>query len=371
MERTTTSHSRGASRRQTLRNLGVQIAALSILATLSAQRTNAQSYTVTEFPNGPVGVAINGGGQFCGYGSKGEELWTPKKPNGPTGKAVKLPPLPATGKWSSDAYADSLNSSGTVAGYTQFSKQVGKIYGVPQYTFTYTATVWQNAAPIALPSGGSNSWANGINSSGDVVGEIQGVATLWHNGVATSLSTPTNCTSTAYAINDAGQIVGGIYDASGVNHATLWMNGTAYDLGTLSSFTWGIAVGINNAGLVTGDVVGTDSTGTVITHAFLWTPKTPNGVQGTMMDLSMLPGTDDSYAYSINSSGQVVGMVVLESRYSPCAFIWDSVHGMRDLNTLLPAAYANIPFWYAYSINDSGQIVGMWGDNGARLLTPQ
>src|SRR5579862_6192104 len=260
MKLPTLKRSFGAPRRLMLHGLYGQITVISILATVGAQCGNAQSYTVTELSGGPVGIAINVGGQISGYGALGEELWTPKKLNGATGKSVSLPPLAATGKSSSNAYVTALNSSGTVAGYTEFSRLVNKVTG--QYTLTYAATVWQNSAPVALPSGGLNSWAKGINSSGDVVGEIQGIATLWHDAVANSLSTPANCTSSAYAVNDSGQIVGVIRDSSGVNHATLWKGGTSFDLGTPSIFSGGYAVGINNAGAVTCNAIRTDLTGT-------------------------------------------------------------------------------------------------------------
>jgi hypothetical protein len=53
-------------------------------------------------------------------------------------------------------------------------------------------------------------------------------------------------------------------------------------------------------------------------------------------------------AHGINSKGQIVG--------SGPAFVYDSVHGLRDLNTLV-----NEPDWNlraAYAINDNGDIVG-------------
>src|SRR5207247_3774481 len=70
-----------------------------------------------------------------------------------------------------------------------------------------------------LPDGGDSSYATDINSAGQVVGLVEGygddgrVAFLWQNGTMIDLNTliPADSGWTlleAWAINDAGQIVG-------------------------------------------------------------------------------------------------------------------------------------------------------------------
>src|SRR5262249_25521865 len=77
-------------------------------------------------------------------------------------------------------------------------------------------------------------------------------------------------------------------------------------------------------------------------HAFIWDAS--HGMQ----DLGTL-GLD-TYAYSINESGQVVGQAQLVD-YRQHTFIWDSVHGMRDLT---PDAYMAFPS----RITNSGVVTG-------------
>jgi probable HAF family extracellular repeat protein len=352
--------------RQALRRLGLQIAALGILAVFCAQRTNAQSYAVTLLRANDTGTTINGRGQVGTFNS---DLWTPTTPNGTTGSLIFLPPLPPPGKnWDSLGFIPSvpeaINASGTVVGVTSYYK----IITFFSTKYSYTATIWQNGQPVALDTSGSNSAAYGINTASDVVGEIKNTATLWHNGFPTALSTPKKSQSCAQAINDQEQIVGSITDSSGVDHATLWQDGTAYDLGTLlGSSSEGIATSINNAGVITGYAAALDATGATVLHAFVWTPNKANGHKGAMTDLSTLPGLANSKGFSINSSGQVVGYCY-DMNGQAAAFLWDSSHGMRDLTSLLPAGSGwTLPV--AYGINDSGQIVG-GGSNGAFLLTP-
>ncbi|MCC7408211.1 MAG: PEP-CTERM sorting domain-containing protein, partial [Phycisphaeraceae bacterium] len=75
----------------------------------------------------------------------------------------------------------------------------------------------------------------------------------------------------------------------------------------------------------------------------------------SVTDLGSLGG--DSVAYAINNQGQVVG--TCEGVGDGKAFIWDAVHGIRELQGL------GGDYTYAYAINDAGTAVGgAWtGDN--------
>jgi len=143
--------------------------------------------------------------------------------------------------------------------------------------------------------------------------------------------------SSAYAINDVGQVVGVASLSSGKGHAYLWSSGSGMvDLGLLhSGDTFSTAYGVNNSGQVVGD------SGTA---AFLWT-------NGIMKDIGNLGGVG-TVAYSINNFGQVAGASTLPGSQGQHAFLWSETAGMQDLGTL--GGYLSL----AYAINDLGEVVG-------------
>jgi probable HAF family extracellular repeat protein len=148
--------------------------------------------------------------------------------------------------------------------------------------------------------------------------------------------------SSADAINDAGQLIGESYTTSGSEHAFFWdPESGMIDLGTFGGDE-SCTSAINSAG----QVVGSSETASGDGHAFIWDSK--NG----MIDLGTLGGRT-SGAFAINNAGQVAGW----SRYSIDsddfhAFLWDSASGMIDLGTL-----GGSRSW-ASGINDAGQVVG-------------
>ncbi|MBA3484922.1 MAG: PEP-CTERM sorting domain-containing protein [Pirellulales bacterium] len=121
---------------------------------------------------------------------------------------------------------------------------------------------------------------------------------------------------------------------------------TVTDLGTLGgSGSTGLA--INASGQVTGD---SGTTGDVESHAFLWTPTTPNGPSGTMRDLGTLGGTQGQ-GVSINASGQVTGVSLTIGDAAYHAFLYDGT--MHDLRTSAERSSEGT------GINDSGHVVGV------------
>lgn len=237
--------------------------------------------------------------------------------------------------------------------------------------------VWRNGVMSALPTlGGTSGEAFGVNNRGQIVGVAQTAApdptcapphvlgfeaVLWEHGQLQQ-QFPTvsgDPDGFANAINDHGQAVGGTGNceqdySNQPQHAVLWQNGTATDLGSLGGTTNNLATGINSRGQVVGK---SNVSGDATTHAFLWQ-------NGAMTDLGTLAGDFASQANAINSEGQLVGFSC-DASGNCRAFLWqDGV--MTDLNTLTPA-HSPLYALEAIGINARGEITGY----GLQLSTGQ
>jgi probable HAF family extracellular repeat protein len=287
--------------------------------------------------------------------------------------------------------ATALNDSGQVVGYSSTAQMY-------THSFLYSGGVMKDLGTLG---GSFYSYANGINSAGQVVGNSGGDpnAFLYAGGVMKDLGTLGFNWSDAAGVNASGQVVGTSATPRGYNHAFLYSGGVMKDLGTLAGpYASSAAAAINAAGQIAGyssagnamhaflysggvmkdlgslnangssfatglnaagQVVGWYSTSRGLPHAFLYSG-------GVMQDLGTLGGID-SQAQGINSSGQVVGMAGTAAGYDH-AFLY-SGGKMTDLNSLLPA---NSGVWLrsANAINDRGQIVAVGTNDHAYLLTP-
>jgi probable HAF family extracellular repeat protein len=230
---------------------------------------------------------------------------------------------------------------------------------------------------------GSNTIAQGINNSGDVVGYSQnsngGHAFRYSGGRMMDLGTLGGVYSQAYAINDNGQVVGDAYTSVNFEQAFLYSGGAMTDLPSSGMYAW--ARGINNNGQIvgyanqapsgpqyaflysdgtltnlgtSGYAYGINNNGEVVgqnnitEHAFLYSA-------GQMIDLGTLGGFS-SWATGINNNGQVVGYSNGKSGVGTHAYIY-TAGVMTDLGTLVGGSYS-----YGDGINSSGQIVGYAND---------
>ena len=293
----------------------------------------------------------------------------------------------------SSSRATAINSNGQVVGYSWIDGDT------KQQAFLYSNGSMQN---LDWQYGSVYSQANGINSNGQVVGKFFRDG-YWHaflyqngsmnylypvpgvltdsNGINDSgqiitgsgravlytsvrewnpLEPLGNRSSTAYGINNSGQVVGDA-DFCGGSRAFLYSNGSMRDLGALGG-AFSRAFAINDDGQVVGWAYTSDNT---MSHAFLYS-------NGSILGLNT--ETDvESQAYGINALGQVVGFI---SRYrneeGHRAFLYRN-GVMNDLNNFINPS-SGWTLRDATAINDIGQITGYGinalGQEHAFLLTP-
>ncbi len=146
--------------------------------------------------------------------------------------------MQSLGSFGGNSYATGINDSGQVCGYSYYSDG------------TQRAFIWTSVGgmvDLGTPNGGTSSVGNAINAAGNVVGSgVDGsqnlVATYW---------TPADGMvaigrGQAYAINDHNEVTGQYALPDGSRHAFIWSPGmrSPRDLGTLSNdwstFGWAI-----------------------------------------------------------------------------------------------------------------------------------
>ena len=242
--------------------------------------------------------------------------------------AVALPPLVSGDRW---VVPYGIKDSLTVVGVDGSESN------------TTQAVIWNKTGPSwgisALPNlaGGLYSQANAINSAGIVAG--------WSN---VFLNTEQYQDPVTWTNNGSGwvatDLITRVITGSDVQNAT----GEATALAVNSS---GVAVGQSNLA----------NFPSIIWHAVEFS----GGNAVNLGDLGY-GGSASDEAQGINDSGVIVGTSETTAGNMD-AFIWDSVHGMRDMNTVFgPTGFNVIPTGWtlgdATGIDDRGDIVG-WGTN--------
>lgn len=218
--------------------------------------------------------------------------------------------------------------------------------------------------------------AHGVNDDGQVVGfsiihrTSSAHAYLWQNGIMEDI-TPYfddgdlgGSHSRAYAINNAGQIVGEytkISNSTGTepSYAVLWQNGVMQGLGSLPGYPQSTARAINEYAQIVG-WSGTQDW----SQAALWEDN-------MIRNLGALPGDESSRALAINDNGQITGWSGTPDQSTSRAVLWQCEQ-MLDLNVLIPAD-SGWTLIEARGVNNAGRIVGLGIKNGdlrAYLLKP-
>jgi probable HAF family extracellular repeat protein len=195
-------------------------------------------------------------------------------------------------------------------------------------------------------------------------------AVLWQSGHdIKNLGTFGGHISTAVAVNDHGQVVGGATNkksdqyAAGLGpcwsincwpsatewHAFSWKAGVMTDLGTLGTGKDAVAGMVNSKGQVAGvsytNTKANQKTKVPTQDPFFWEEG------NAMVDVGTLGG-HLGFPTSMNNKGQLVGQSNLagDTKYHP--FLWQKDTGIQDLGTL--GGDSGTAMW----INEAGDIVG-------------
>ncbi len=253
----------------------------------------------------------------------------------------------------SNTIASASNSSRQVVGYSRPNPDSSEYNA-----FLHEKGELKNLGTLGT---GKFSYAYGINEGGQIVGHshTNGTGTnseafIYENGVMKGLGTLGGKSAGAFDINDNGVIVGTSTTADTADtQGFVYRDGSMVSLGSLDETGYSEARAINN----NGQIVGNSLTESGSYHTFLYDLE-----EGVMKDLGSIEG--DSFAYDINTEGQIVGGYrshLLEG--SGQAYLYSDGE-MFDLTSLLSASdQEKWDLTAAYGINDSGQIVG-WGDVG-------
>ncbi|MDZ4753150.1 MAG: hypothetical protein SGJ11_01470 [Phycisphaerae bacterium] len=300
-------------------------------------------------PPTAFGLDINDAGDVAGYvyvcGKDKAFVWLA---GSPTPELLSMPPLTVSSR------ATGINNTGQIVGTFVKANQPHRGFAIQDGVFTDMGTM----------PGGNWSETFDNNDSGQAVGfwgnVISGpglVAMRWQTGSMQSLGRLFAEPNTqAEGINNDGVMTGFV---SQQNYA---VDGRAFILNGKKVVTLPAVEGgytsfgraINNLGQVAGwghadcDPPQKDC---ISRRGFFW-----NGTQMVAMEPD--PALPDTYAHALNDSGAVVGYMANGNTHR--GFVWED----GQLNSLTECAgldgiVSAIP--YAYGINASGQITGMLG----------
>ncbi len=203
---------------------------------------------------------------------------------------------------------------------------------------------------IDLGSLGGDSYATGINDSGQIVGYsfLADQSTLhlvmWATtgGIVDLGSLDDMGYSTGSAINSAGDIAGEGIAANGQQVAFFWSSSTGYvPLRELPRGGNSAAFGINNSDNIAGSAAGLQ------TQGFIWRTL-PSRTQY----IGTLPGGATSLARSINNSNHITGAADIPGGTLD-AVVWTRDGGLRDIGTVVAGSSS-----YGFAINDRDEVVG-------------
>ncbi len=302
-------------------------AALLAIGICATNIGHAQASGQIIFLGQGTAAGINDSGLVVGTSSQGATIW-----NGSSTVVI-----------SNSLGASGVNNAGQIVGQILGSSQRGQ------------AALWSGPALTLTSLNTPYTYATAINAAGQIVGNGENTAFLWNGSSATNLAVVNNGWSTASAINNAGEAVGNVNYAGDVytqlngfttSVAAAW-KGTNLTLLNSLGGNYSDAYAINNAGVIVGVSTPASNVGEIATE---W-----NGTTATALGSL---GGNQSYAYAINNAGVVVGASTNAADVT-LATLWKGTTAI-NLNTLLNPALAQAG-WVLQSargINNEGWIVG-------------
>lgn len=244
---------------------------------------------------------------------------------------------------STDTYVQGINDLGSLVGQYD-SKDVNPV----ARAFVYAGDTFTT---LDFPGQVLRPYPYDINNSGQIVGDIGNVGFLDTGGTVTTIEYPGTFGTSAYGINDAGEIVGA-FQATGASFPAgfLYSGGVYTTLTNPLATTYTLATDINNLRQIVGNY---DSN-----HGFLY-----SGGAYTSIDF---PGAASTAVSGINDAGQIIGTYV-DTSGNEHGFV---LTGGNFLTMDEPrATTATVPT----GINNLGQVAGWYrdalGDHGY-LATP-
>ena len=196
---------------------------------------------------------------------------------------------------------------------------------------------------------GSGAAAYAINDAGLVVGSRYNAqnkqqAVVWDSqGSPTFLSDLWGGSSMAAAINESGQAAGQAWNLGTTPQAVAWSRGAITTLATQNTRPSGNAVGINGQGIVAGNTASFFGGGS---QAVVW--------QGLDVTPLSNAGGNSSVATGLNDAGLVTGYVEgISGTFNPQAVVWQG-----STATLLPNLTSSYAYSIANAVNQAGVVVG-------------
>jgi len=256
--------------------------------------------------------------------------------------------------------ARAINDAGLVVGNSERDVIAG--------SGTYHAVTWDAGGITPLVDlGQGTSWADDVNASGTVAGystdpgSLRDSVVTWQGGAITNLGlNEPHSYSRGYGLNDGGVVVGFAWDLFQPNDTILFDGSTWTQLGGFGQFQNSEGRDVNNTGVT----VGLEAFPSGSWHGAYWS----FGASATI-DTGVLPGFELSELYDVNDAGVAVGRSYGDAQgLGSRAMLFDGTQ-LIDINSLLPAG-TNALLLDANEINEAGDIVGtaLIGNEGHAYL---